>query len=268
MPERLSNRRRKEIGKLTRRKYRRRAEQTLVEGVRAVEAAMEAGAPLVELIASEEAARSSPRVAALMQRADAQAQVPVYTVSEDVFSALSEVMAPQGLLAVVRAALRPAEALKEAPAVLVLDGVQDPGNVGTALRTAAWFGVEAVLAGPGTAGLYGPKVMRAAMGGHWSLILARTGDLADALRQFRRAGRACYGADLEGTPVHAWQPRRPSVLVLGSEAHGLSAAALDLVGERVALPGAAAAEGVSGPKGVESLNVSVAGGILMYEWLK
>jgi TrmH family RNA methyltransferase len=162
------------------------------------------------------------------------------------------------------------EALAEAAqAVLVLDGVQDPGNAGTALRAAAWFGAGGVLAGPGTAGLYGPKTMRAAMGAHWGLALARTPDLAEALGGLRRAGFALYGADLTGTPARAWQPRTPSALVLGSEAHGLSAPAMDLVGERVALPAASPAGGPArGKRAVESLNVAVAGGILLYEWLR
>lgn len=264
MPERLSNRREKAIRKLARRKHRRAQEQALIEGVRAVEAALEAQAPLVSLVASHDALDGDARVATLARRA-ARQQTPVYTTSPETLAALSDVSSPQGVLAVVRTALAPVEALAEAGRpVLVLDGVQDPGNAGTALRTAAWFGVGAVLAGPGTAGLYGPKTLRAAMGAHWRLTLSRTSEMADALTGLRRSGFALYGADLAGTPASAWVPRSPAALVLGSEAHGLSGPALDLVSERVALP-RAAAEGASAS--IESLNVAVAGGVLLYEWL-
>ena len=261
--ERLSNRREKEIRKLTRRKHRRKQGRALVEGVRAVAAALEAQAPLASLVVAGEALDGDARVAELARRATRR-DLSVYTTPPETLASLSDVASPQGVLAVVRAEMTPARALAEAEeGVLVLDGVQDPGNAGTALRTAAWFGAGAVLAGPGTAGLYGPKTVRAAMGAHWRLTLSRTDALSDALHRLRRSGFALYGADLTGTPASAWAPRRPSALVLGSEAHGLSVPALDAVSERVALPAAGGGEAA----GVESLNVAVAGGILMYEWL-
>jgi TrmH family RNA methyltransferase len=145
--------------------------------------------------------------------------------------------------------------------LLLLDGVQDPGNVGTLLRTGAWFGADAVAAGPGTAGLYGPKVMRAAAGGHWALSLTRTDQPGELLDTLRRSGWGLYGADLQGVPADDWAPQRPSALVLGSEAHGLSPAVLDRLDTPVSLPGA------PHRPAAESLNVAVAGGILVYEWL-
>lgn len=256
MGEQLSNRRRKEIGKLTRRKYRKRLEQMLVEGVRAVEAAIEAEAPLVEILVTE-VARRDERVQRVLERSG----VPVHLVTEREIENLSDVETSQGLLAVVRTELFPVERLNEVRTLLVLDGVQDPGNVGTLLRTAAWFGAEAVLGGLGTAGFFNPKVVRAAMGGHWDLHLARTEDLAGVLDGLRRKGFRLYGADLAGTPARAWAPQVPSVLVLGSEAHGLSAAVQSVLDERVFVPGTAARAGT------ESLNVAVSAGILMYEWL-
>lgn len=228
----------------------------LVEGVRGVEAAVDAGAPLEEVLVTP-AAAGDPRVAAFLERTTAR----VCAVTDDVLAALSDVESSQGVLAVARAEGGGEEVLAAAASVLVLDGVQDPGNVGTLLRTAAWFGVEAVVAGPGTAGLFGPKVVRAAMGAHWDLALGRTDEAGTLLDRLRAAGFALYGADLQGTPAAAWQPRRPSALVVGSEAHGLSAAVQGRLDERVALYGAAAR------RGTESLNVAVAAGILVYEWL-
>jgi len=259
MNARLSNRRRKEINALTRRKYRKDLGQTLVEGVRAVQAALDAEAPLTEVIVAERT-RTDPAVQSLCDRASA----PIHVVSDEAMRRLSDVQTSQGILAVAETRYVTEEALLDAltptTTLLALDGVQDPGNVGTILRTAAWFGADAVIAGPGTAGLYGPKVMRAAMGGHWDLRLTRSRALGELLQQLRRQGVRLYGADLQGVRAGAWQPATPSVLVLGSEAHGLSAAVHGTIDERVAIPGA--------PRrtGAESLNVAVAAGILIYEW--
>jgi TrmH family RNA methyltransferase len=260
MPDPLSNRRRKAIAALTRRRGRRRHDQTLIEGRRALDAALRAGAPLVDCVVTPEAL-DDPEVQGLLDRLS----VPVYTTDADTMDQLTDVATPQGLVAVVERRLLAPDALLDALApdatLLLLDGVQDPGNVGTLLRTGAWFGADAVGAGPGTAGLYGPKVMRAAAGGHWALTLTRLeapGDLLDALR---RAGWGLYGADLQGVRADAWTPNRPSVLVLGSEAHGLSPAVLDRLDTPVSIPGA------PHRPAAESLNVAVAGGILVYEWL-
>lgn len=252
----LSNRRSKEIASLAKKKYRERLGQFLIEGVRSVEAAVEANAPLVEIILTE-AAQEDKRVQVLIQAA----AVPVHVVSERDLEKLSDVQTSQGVLAVARTELIPEGRLPSCSTILALDGVQDPGNVGTLIRTAAWFGAEAVLAGPGTADVFNPKVVRAAMGGLWDVPLARTDDLATCLATLREAGLACYGADLEGTSAAHWTPRTPSVLVLGSEAHGLSTEVQALLDERIAI------RGTPRRAGTESLNVAIAGGILVYAWL-
>ena len=258
--DRLTNRRRKEIASLSQRKYRKRLDQTLVEGRRGVDAALEAGAPLTEIIVTHEASET-PEIRALCDRAS----VPVHTVSARELSDLSDVQTSQGVLAVAERAYTSEGALLDAlsptTSVLVLDGVQDPGNVGTILRTAAWFGAEALVAGPGTAGLYGPKVMRAAAGGHWDVRLARSKDLPAFLGRMQHAGVTLYGADMHGTRAGEWTPARPSALVMGSEAHGLSDDVHALINDVVALPGRPRRSGA------ESLNVAVAAGILVYEWI-
>jgi TrmH family RNA methyltransferase len=143
----------------------------------------------------------------------------------------------------------------------VLDAVQDPGNAGTIIRTAAWFGVDALVAGPGTVDFFNPKVVRAAMGGLWDVRLSRTDDLVVLLDRLAAAGFHRYGADLEGMRLRDWSPRVPSVLVLGSEAHGVSPEIAAAVDDRVTITGSPRRHGA------ESLNVAVAAGILMQHWL-
>jgi TrmH family RNA methyltransferase len=253
----LSNRRRKEIRSLRRKKYREQRGEFVIEGVRSVEAALLAEAPLVDVVV-QETVQDDPAVRHLI--AQLPPDVPAYTATDDEMEALTNVATSQGLLAVARTTWVAAENLAQRSTVLALDGVQDPGNVGTLLRTAAWFGVEAVLAGPGTADVFNPKVVRAAMGGLWDVILARTDYMGPVLDVLQNSGFGLYGADLAGTPVGAWQPQDPAVLVVGSEAHGLSADVLARLHEPVAIPGAL------GRRGTESLNVAVAAGILLYAW--
>ncbi len=255
MPE-LSRRRIKDLASLGRKKHRDRLGEFLVEGVRSVESAVEAGAPLVELLVAEEA-RADARVRAVLDGVE----VPVHTLAARELDRLADTTTTQGIVAVARAvSVAPASLTG---AVVALDGVQDPGNVGAILRTAAWFGAEGFLAGPGTADPFGPKAVRAAMGGLWDVPIAATDDLAAELSRLKASGLALFGADLDGDPARSWAPPRASVLVLGSEAHGLSDGVRALLDARVRI----AAPSTATERGVESLNVAVAAGVLLHRWL-
>lgn len=257
MHDHLTRRRRKEIASLHRKKEREARGELLLEGVRGVESSVVAGAPLVEVIVTPEA-REESRVRRLIS----QVKVPVYEVSSRELDKLSDARTHQGVLAVARMEKLSKEEITELSSMVALDGVQDPGNVGTIMRTAAWFGIEAVVAGSGTAGLFGPKVVRAAAGSLWDVRLGTADHLPSLLDALKERGAACYGADLEGTPCHAWRPGRPSVLVLGSEAHGISPEVAHRLDERVSVPGA------PGRRGTESLNVAVASGILLFHYAR
>ncbi|MEM1044356.1 MAG: RNA methyltransferase [Bacteroidota bacterium] len=250
-----SRRHLKDLASLRRRRHRDRLGWHLVEGVRSVEAAAEAGAPLVELLVTDEA-RTDPRTVALAERAG----VPVHTLPVRDLDRLADTSTTQGVVAVARIERA---ALPARGAVVALDGVQDPGNVGAILRTAAWFGADAVLAGPGTADPFGPKAVRSSMGGLWDLAVVSTDDLAADLARLKESGLRLAGADLAGAPARGWSPPRESVLVLGSEAHGLSEDVRALLDTKVRIGGRQGA----GPRGTESLNVAVAAGVLLHRWL-
>ena len=249
----MTHQRRKDIARLRRRRDREKLGQALVEGVRSVEAALDAGAALVDVIVTPDA-RADARVAALLARV----RVPIHEMAAAELALLSDVEQAQGLLAVAHAPLH--ADVGAARRVLALDGVQDPGNVGVLVRTAAWFGVEAVVVGGGTADPYNPKAVRAAMGGVWDVRLVPAPDLPAFLDGARRQGFALYGAAMQGRDARQWQPRHPSILVLGSEAHGLARATIALLDEAVTIGGSPTR------RGVESLNVAVAAGILLHRW--
>jgi len=136
---------------------------------------------------------------------------------------------------------------------LALDGIQDPGNVGTILRIADWFGLARVVLSPDSADLFGQKVINASMGS-FARVAAHTAGLADALAG---ATVPVLGCDLAGDDVHALPPLRDAVLVIGSEGRGLSAAVAARLTGRVTIPRFGRAE---------SLNAAVAAAIVCDNW--
>ncbi|MDZ4700144.1 MAG: RNA methyltransferase [Rhodothermales bacterium] len=254
---RLSERRRKEIATLQRKKGRMDLGQALVEGWRGVTSALDAGVPVIDLLAAT-GSEEDPRLPALVRRAGREAII----LPDHVFARLSDVDTAQGILAVVPIRHLAIRDLVDMRRVIVLDGVQDPGNAGTIIRTAGWFGMDAVVAGPGSADPYHPKVVRATMGGLWDVGIAEVDDLVGTLAALTAAGFACVGADLHGEALAGWIPAERTALVLGSESHGLSETTLQALTHRVAIAGA------PDRRGTESLNVAVAAGIMLYEWIK
>jgi TrmH family RNA methyltransferase len=141
----------------------------------------------------------------------------------------------------------------------VLDAIQDPGNMGTLLRSAEAVGVAEVLAASGTVDVYGPKVVRAAMGAH--MRLAITQDLNwDAIAERVELVDHVYAADAEASmPYFAADWRQPSALIIGNEAHGLSEDARALAHNPIGIPMHGRAE---------SLNAAVAGSVILFEALR
>jgi RNA methyltransferase, TrmH family len=208
----------------------------LLEGPRVVRQALAAGIHL-DLLALREG-----------DQLEAPADRTV-VLSRGLFRELSQTQTPQGVLAIARGGFAPGEqALAAARAagwpLLVLDRVQDPGNVGAIARTAAAAGAPALAVLPGTADPFGAKAVRASAGHVFNLVVAEVA--WDDLE-----GLHCLGASASGIPLEEVDLASAGALVLGSEAHGLSRPL-----ETVALPMAA---------GVESLNVAAAAAILLYE---
>jgi len=241
----------KEAAGLSRRKNRDETGLFLVEGWRSVLSAKEAGAHIQQIF-------RAPSLV-VTDGDDALRGERVYDISDREMARLSDVKTPPGILAVVRIPESAhADTLPEK--TLVLDGVQDPGNVGTLIRTAAWLGIRTVVLGPDSADPWSPKVVRSTMGGLWDVDVNRVTDLVTWLDRAQLMGASIWTADMDGEPVSAWRPGTPAILVIGSEAHGVS----DAVRQRAT--GAVTIPGPDGKKGVESLNAAIAGGIIMSHW--
>lgn len=249
----------KVVRALQSRKQRDKLGLALIEGTRSLQSALDGGVDFRYAVVSADYRKSGDGQAqALLERVDALPNV--YTVSADEFATYSEVETAQGILAAVATTWRSEADAIACSRVVALDGVQDPGNAGAIIRTAAWYGIDAVVAGAGTVDLFAPKVLRASMGGIWDLAVIRTGDLAAYLRRFVAGGGAVYAAAMEGESHISWRPARVSAVVFGNEGRGLSDDIQKLAPRPVTI-----ARGAGG-RSVESLNVSVASGILLDRW--
>jgi TrmH family RNA methyltransferase len=178
-------------------------------------------------------------------------------VSEKEFRSAAETESPQGVLAIAEVPARSLDAIADDGRlrILVLDAVQDPGNVGTMLRTAAALEAAAVVSLPGTVDLWNAKVVRSAMGAHFHHpALPATLPALDAF--LRERGVALWGADAAGARLGEAPAPERLALAVGNEGSGLTPATRARADWLVALPISPA---------VESLNVAVAAGILLHE---
>ena len=192
----------------------------------------------------------------------------VFVVSDRVAARLSTLETPVDAVAVLPLPERRAAAALATPAagrdalVVCVDGLQDPGNVGTLIRAAAAFGASAVVTSQGAADPYGPKTVRAGMGALFALPVVAGVEVAEVVEGLPDA--VVYGLDAHrGEPLDATALTRPAVLVVGAERAGLSAAAARRVDHLLTIPLAPARPGA-----VESLNAGVAGAIALYEFAR
>ena len=179
------------------------------------------------------------------------------TVSDSRFASLSDTVTPQGVLAVCKKKSFGLEDVQNSDFLLIGEGLADPGNIGALIRTAAAAGAQGIILSKGTGDLYNPKVLRAAAGAALRIPVVEGVDLAEAISYLKREGVFIAAAHLQGTklPYDLDLHRRCAILV-GNEAHGLSQETSAYADALVRLPMG---------NSVESLNASVAGGILLYE---
>ena len=240
---------------LKRRKARERQGLFTAEGVRAVEELTRSSLAVRGVLVAPQLA-DAPRGAALVGAMRARG-VEVAEIGALEFASAAETESPQGVLAIAEIPAHTLDGLRLAARarLVVLDAVQDPGNVGTIVRTAAALGATAVLALPGTVDLWNAKVVRSAMGAGFHVpILSCSWDALDAFR--RRESLTLWGTDAGGVPLHELRAPDRLGLIVGNEGAGLSADAHSRVDALAALP-------ISGA--VESLNVAVATGIFLYQ---
>jgi TrmH family RNA methyltransferase len=244
---------------LQRRKARGRRGLAVVEGVRLVEEALAAGLEFKGALVSPELARTTRGQALATDLANHA--VKVEEVGSRVFDELAGTETPQGILAIVTPRLWTLTEITAGP-LLVVDGVQDPGNVGTLIRTAHALGATASLLLRGTSDPLNPKALRAAMGATFRHPVVQLDD-GPFIAWAREHAITLWAAAADGVPIwHALDAKTSKekiAVIVGNEGAGLRPHLNAIAAQRVAIPLA---------RGAESLNVAVAAGILLYEVLR
>ena len=237
---------------------RRKLGETLLDGAHLLDAALQQQWPLKAVVVSDSGC-AQEEIEDLLARC--AHDLPRYQLPDALFAHISPVDSPSGVIAIIDLPPEPDPArladgaALSAHSLVVLDGVQDPGNLGTILRTAAAAGVRDVLLTPGCAGAWSPRALRAGMGAHFGLRIRERVDAVDVLGAFRGAilatalgegARSLYELELDA-PV-AW--------LFGAEGQGVSPALLACASQRVIIPMAG---------DVESLNVAAAVAVCLFE---
>ncbi len=181
-----------------------------------------------------------------------------YVVSDRLFKELSETKNPQGIMAVCqRKEIRLTEIIKKNGFYVIAEEMNDPGNLGTVIRTAHAAGVDGVILSKGSVDLYNPKVLRSTMGSIFKVPVVQNADLSETAEIMKGKGIKIYAAHLKGKKYHYdLKLDRGCAFMLGNEARGLSDSAAALCDDLVKIPM---------PGDAESLNASVAAAILIYE---
>ena len=184
------------------------------------------------------------------------ASVPAFMLPPHVFQSVCDTKTPQGIAAVLARQVRPLSGSR----FLALDGIQDPGNMGTMIRTADAAGFDGLILSPDCVDIFSPKVLRATMGSIFRMSFSFPEDLAAALRNLREKGFSVLSSQLDGDPFYERKDVASSfVLIVGNEGCGISGPVRAVASHRLRLP-------MRG--GAESLNAAVAAGIMMYDLMK
>ena len=251
----------KEIKKLKEKKFRKEESSFLVEGVKLVKEAITYNANIKKIVISEDAIgyEVDEELIKLCEKYN-----PLI-VSPNVFSVVSDVQTPQGILAVIKIdedkdgeKNNKKEIDYSQDFFVVLDGIQDPGNLGTIIRTCDAAGITQVIVSEDTVDCYSPKVIRSTMGGIYRVNVVEA-DLKEVFKDFQVRGIKTVVTSLEGTESIYDLDFKKKAVVIGNEANGVDIDLQNMADKKVKIPM---------PGKAESLNASVAASIMIYEYVR
>lgn len=246
----------KNITKLQQKKYRQEFGCFVVEGKRAVHDALASEAKITQLIATDRFVRHEQEFFRSPQTKEFTRRNKVLEIGESAFAKMVDTVTPQGIAAVVQLPTNTMTALEYAKLIAVLEDIRDPGNLGTMIRTADWFGVEGLLL-VGGADPYQPKVVRSSMGSLFHVPLVQSHNISQELATLKQKGYSIIVTrpEIASTKKISQTTSTKQCLVFGSEAHGTSPAIDALADQTLSIPKFGQAE---------SLNVAVSFGIVMH----
>jgi RNA methyltransferase, TrmH family len=241
---------------LIQKKFREKERLYLVEGVRLCEELVRSTIAITAIVYAPGFGESDQRQQQLL-RILKERKIVHHRISQKQFDSISATEQSQGIAAICKHHDEPAEILIQkltASPVVLLDRITDPGNLGTIVRTCAWFGAAAIFIGKQSVDLYNPKVVRATMGGIFKTPVAVEADLAAAITALKKRGYIVYTSLLtDAEPVGQIRFAPKSVLLFGNESDGVHPSLIPMADHHIKIPGG----------NIESLSVSVAAGVIL-----
>lgn len=244
----------KEVKKLKEKKFRDLNNKFIVEGIRIIEDAILEQADIDKIIICEDCIKNIDKK--LMYEI---AKHNCIYVSENVFNTITDVTNPQGILAIVNIDKNNKQIDYNEDVIIVLDGIQDPGNLGTILRTVDSANLKQIVVSNNTADVHNPKVVRSTMGGIFRVNVIQSNDLVQTLDEIKKQGFEVIVTSLETEDSIYDVDYTKKVIVIGNEANGVSVPVQEIADKKVKIP-------MLGK--TESLNASVAAGIMIYEYVR
>jgi len=246
----------KNIKKLKEKKYRDEENKFIVEGIKMVEEAINENAKISKVVICEDCINDGSIKQELLYEI---AKHDCIYVSEKVFATITDVTTPQGILAVIEKENGEDSISYDEDIIVVLDGIQDPGNLGTILRTLDSVNLKQIILSEKTADPYNPKVVRSTMGAIYRVNMIRSKNIIDTLKNMKKHKYDVVATSLQTDKTIYDIDYKKKVIIIGNEANGVSNEVLELANKKVKIP-------MLGK--TESLNAAVATGIILYEYVR
>ncbi len=246
----------KHIKKLKDKKYRDLSNEYIVEGIKLIEEAIQEKVKINQIIICDDCEKIEAIPKDLMYEI---AKYECIYVTKKVFESITSVVAPQGIIAILEKTNPNQEIKYDEDIIIALDDIQDPGNLGTILRTIDSIGLTQILVSKGTADVFNPKVVRSTMGAIFRVKIIECEDLAKTLKEIKKHKYEILVTSLQTDKSIYDIVYHKKVIVIGNEANGVSTQIQDIADKKVKIP-------MLGK--TESLNASVATGIIAYEYVR
>ena len=246
----------KSIKKLKEKKYRDMYSKYIIEGIKLIEEAIQEKAEIEHIVICEDCLNQGSIDKKLMYEI---AKMDCIYVDSKIFNILTDVSNPQGILAVVKNNNEEKKVNYDEEIIVVLDGIQDPGNLGTILRTVDSANLKQIIISKDTADVYNSKVVRSTMGAIFRVNVIKSKNLVQDLTKIKEKGFEIIVTSLNTNKSVYDINYNKKVIVIGNEANGVSKEVQEIADEKVKIP-------MLGK--TESLNASVAAGIMIYEYVR
>ena len=246
----------KSIKKLKEKKYRDQESKFIVEGIKMVQEAIEENTRIFKIVVCEDCLNNGTLKQDLLYEI---AKHDCIYVSEKVFQTITDVENPQGILAVIEKENSDLTISYDEDVIVALDGIQDPGNLGTILRTLDSVNLKQIILSEKTVDVYSPKVVRSTMGAIYRVNIIKCKKIVETLKNLKKHKYEIVATSLQTENLIYNFDYKKKVIVIGNESNGVSKEVLNIVDRMVKIP-------MLGK--TESLNAAVATGVILYEYVR